>query len=486
MRALKVFVFLAAFLGAGLFTTVRFDTYLTDFWKIRNCATDNGIAGYDTGEYMTSCVTIDETRFRSGAIVMGAQKESVEALREVDVIVLGNSRTLRSFSTDAIDNYFKSRGMTYFVMATEGSSYRGALFNLASLDINPKILLVNNEIFASDAMPDAFEELIRYPDKYRTRFAVFDAAQDFQKFVCAREVPVLEDIYCNGTESSFWRSHTNGQIANALVAKPEQNTVFRIQQGGEGLSADYTRRALTFFDELDAGAPCPILYIVDSPRGQPKLLETVGSQTGLQTVHTSLSGLASYDNSHLDRPTSERWAEAFVELLDPAIENCLGGTYVPVDPFEAALETVAEADMDTDFSSWSAREGMSVEGGQVHEDYGFPYTRVTYGEPVDRRLSLTLRDQPVIEGETYEFSILGYSPNGARVRMQALRACDRGPVESTAKVVGLLPSPGVHTVRHTFEQDYPCLMVMLQAFEPDAELHLLGYEVRRVDAEVSP
>ena len=97
----KIFAFLCVFLIAGGISIVKFDSYFTDFWKIRKCNPE----GYKRGDFMTACAGIKVDSYAFGSIYLGSQKNAVKNAKTADVIVFGNSRTMRSFSTNAIDNY---------------------------------------------------------------------------------------------------------------------------------------------------------------------------------------------------------------------------------------------------------------------------------------------------------------------------------------------------------------------------------------------
>jgi len=142
----KILTFLCVFLVAGVFTIIKFDSYFTDFWKIRNCNPD----GYERGDFMTACGGIKVDRYSFGSIYLGAQKNAVKNAENADVIVFGNSRTMRSFSTDALDSYFKEKGLTYMVLASEGASFRSSVLTSERMKIKPKIIMVNSEMFVSD------------------------------------------------------------------------------------------------------------------------------------------------------------------------------------------------------------------------------------------------------------------------------------------------------------------------------------------------
>ena len=60
----KLLAFLCIFLIAGVISIIKFDSYFTDFWKIRKCNPE----GYARGDFMTACGGIKVDRYAFGSI----------------------------------------------------------------------------------------------------------------------------------------------------------------------------------------------------------------------------------------------------------------------------------------------------------------------------------------------------------------------------------------------------------------------------------
>ena len=474
MRALRIFAFLFAFLGAGLFTIVRFDTYFTDFWKIRNC---NVEGGYENDLYMTDCYGISGTdRYTFGAIVLGTEKAAVESIRDADVIILGNSRTLRSFATTPVDEFFAARGLRYFILATEGTSFRGTIYTLNNVEMDPKILLVNNEIFFVDQIPEAFGELIQFPEKYETRFAFFGAAQRLQRWSCGRDVPVLTEFYCNGTNRPRWRSHRTGRVQWNLEAPPEQQKPITPRTGGERVAGQKVEWANEFFDSIDITPSCTVLYNVTSPNTDTGLLVAMGKALRLQAVHAEVEGLQSYDNSHLDRPNSERWAEDFLPRLDRALRNCEDPDFEVPSVWDETLSP----DMSADLGGFALPDGVELLTDLREPETGTAFDTVRFTQSLQRLIDKG-EDVPVKAGETWEMTVTAWSPDTLQARVQFYRGCSGAPVEGANTIATFGPVPVTVTVRHTYSEDHGCQFQVLQNFtEGGGRLNVAQLVFRRV------
>jgi hypothetical protein len=51
--------------------------------------------------------------------------------------------------------------------------------------------------------------------------------------------------------------------------------------------------------------------------------KAVADALGVNLIAPTLRGLMTFDSSHLDEPSRERWSAAFVEAAGPQIQACL-------------------------------------------------------------------------------------------------------------------------------------------------------------------
>ena len=121
LAGIKLLAFALLFFCTGVITIIKFDSYFTDFWKIRNC----DIGGYARGEFMAECEGIKIDSYNFGSVYLEIETEAVKKAQTADLLILGNSRTERSFSTDAIKNLFCSQKHQL-----HGHGRRGCTFSL--------------------------------------------------------------------------------------------------------------------------------------------------------------------------------------------------------------------------------------------------------------------------------------------------------------------------------------------------------------------
>lgn len=458
----KMLVFLCVFLIAGIASIVKFDSYFTDFWKIRNC----NPSGYARGDFMVSCAGIKIDRYAFGSIYLGSQKNAVKNAKTADVIIFGNSRTKRSFSTDAIDNYFKSKGLTYVIFAVEGASYASARHTVEKLDLKPKIVMTNTEILHTNTVGAAFGDLVYFPDKYKTRFDFFHAAQSLQKWACSSKSETLKNFYCQGKKGAGWRSAITGRLKWNFVAKPEKNILFKAKKEAKIPTGRMNRVlpfARDFLSHPNFKDSCHVLYLVNSPQSEPNLQSTLTTEVGGLAVYTPFNDLKTYDKSHLDRPTSERWATAFVKDLDPALDRCLQGEgrYKPeiIEEFDLAT---ADIEGTTDFETWIPRKGVSVTDSAIKALDNTRSADIINVEKFGARLQKIYKEVPIKAGMTVTFSGWFWSDQNLAMRAQIVRSCSRNtPMESIDTYFNLSRYPKRHEVSYTFKQDHACALVQI-------------------------
>jgi hypothetical protein len=51
--------------------------------------------------------------------------------------------------------------------------------------------------------------------------------------------------------------------------------------------------------------------------------KAIANALGLSLIAPELPGLNTFDGSHLDRPSAERWSQAFLKEASPRIRDCL-------------------------------------------------------------------------------------------------------------------------------------------------------------------
>ena len=91
----------------------------------------------------------------------------------------------------------------------------------------------------------------------------------------------------------------------------------------------YCRRAFFFTHSASGSRECILFTLVPTGKTNFEIAEAVAAGLGKTLISPNPVGLLTFDGSHLDRPSAERWSEAFFQLAGPKIRNCLGQEKAP-------------------------------------------------------------------------------------------------------------------------------------------------------------
>ena len=465
---LKIFMFAVTFFLSGLSTINISDNYISDFWRIRKCKPD----GYERGAYMTGCVGTDAHKYyyHFGSMLLGIETEAVQNAQNVDVLIFGNSRTFRSFSTDAIDTYFRDKNLTYMVLALEGASFRSAIHTIESLNLKPKILMINNEIFYSDKVSPAFRAIIDFPEKYESRYTFFHEAQTIQKDVCSSNSKLLKKFYCEGDRPASWRSSITGRIEWNVVAEPEKQVLVKYDPAYRAsLAGRFINHADELFSLPRLNNTCPVLYLVNSPSSSPELMEKMANILGIQSSFQDVDDLYTYDSSHLDRPNSEKWALEFVKALDTSIDYCLAGNIKNI-PKNIDISTSIVSGL-SDFETWKAVANIEVTNKAASAPDGTPNAdRISFAK-AGAKLQKIYRSQEIEQGANVTFGIWLWAENYTSTRLQIISSCSaQSQLESTIENIVATPTPRRYEIKHRFEHDQKCALIQIVGLKSESKL----------------
>ena len=233
------------------------------------------------------------------------------------------------------------------------------------------------------------------------------------------------------------------------------NTDARITNGNR-----YMGYAEELFELKQLNNSCPVLYIVNSPASAPKLLENMSELLGFQSVFVHVDELYTYDNSHLDKPNSEKWAKPFIKNLDLAIDNCLAGKKrrKPKTIDLSAKNIIGK----TDFETWrKVANAAVIDKGATAPDGSQNADIVEIPNP-GAKLQRVFREQKIEKGSTMTYSVWLWSDRFVTARIQMIRSCSsKTPMEMSSKVISITPSPQRFDIAKTFENDHECGLIQI-------------------------
>jgi hypothetical protein len=278
-------------------------------------------SGYGADRYVAYCQASAYGDYDYGAFWYGLEPATINAASNADVLFVGNSRAQFALSSNAIANWFESHLARYYLL---GFAYNGNMAFAAPLlhRLKPraKVYVVSVDLFfrrqptppAQEVMRDSVA-LGKYRDKNRW--------QSVHRALCTRIAAVCRRDF------AYYRRRTDGGWIvvgdGGFKSRPVvySDTVdHRVLDGEVALGRE-------FVAQLPISRECVFLTLpAKGTLGSGTSVGTakaIAAALDLPLIAPQPEGLMTFDGSHVDRPSAERWSSAFIEAAGPSIEKCL-------------------------------------------------------------------------------------------------------------------------------------------------------------------
>jgi hypothetical protein len=272
--------------------------------------------GYSADSYIAYCNGANYADYEHGAFWFGLEPAALEHASKADVLFLGDSRLQEAFSTQATTDWFSAAARSYYLM---GFSYgENAVFAEALLrKLKPRapVLVINLEgFFIPSETPPA--KTVLHDPQARSRYDGKRFWQSIHERVC-KAIPRL----C-GSKAVTYRSRETG--AYVMQGQPVAIAPVSFDNSVNQEVVDHdTATAIDFLKRFTQGK-CVILTLV--PKAGTKIgnANAIAAALGTKLVAPEVpEGLQTVDGQHLDRPSAQRWSEAFFRAAGPEIKSCL-------------------------------------------------------------------------------------------------------------------------------------------------------------------
>jgi hypothetical protein len=269
-------------------------------------------SGYDQDRYLAYCNVDGYGEYDHGAL-----PNAHAAARKAHVLFLGNSRLQFAFSTKATADWFAGQSGSYYLLGfSENERYRFEEQLVNRIGGRPSVFVINVDRFFEESVgPSA--RVVMGDSSAASRIARKQVWQRLHEPACAA-VPGL----C-GREYAIFRSRDtgtwtrSGRMGNSRKPTSDDPMVDRERVDMESTIA----KAL--IDRLAVPQECVLLTIVPTVEARRAAAEAVAASLGHELVSPSVEGLRTFDGSHLDSDSAERWSAAFFEAAGPRIGRCL-------------------------------------------------------------------------------------------------------------------------------------------------------------------
>ena len=272
--------------------------------------------------YLAYCNGALFGEYEHGALWFDLEPSVKRFASRADVLFFGDSHIQYGFSTDATRQWFSSASLRYYLL---GFIYgENVVFEekiLRKLTPEAKVYVIPVDFFersetlpARDVMHDPASRY-RYDAKYRWQLA--------HRQICEK-LPAI----C-GHKYAIFRSRETGVYHNSEGTSEDTPVDYEHDIDQEKIKY-YSESGRSFLSQLPIRRDCIILTTVPTVRARSfvyspsiETAEAVAKELGVSFVPAALDGLRTFDGSHLNQSSAERWSKAFFEVAGPQILRCV-------------------------------------------------------------------------------------------------------------------------------------------------------------------
>ncbi len=275
--------------------------------------------GYGDRWYLAYCNSTAYGDFDHGAFWYDLVPAATASVRDAEVLLLGSSRMQFGFSTDVTRSWFDEREASFYLLGfthTENTIFTAPL--LDRIGPTPRALVINVDGFFQQRTTSPAATIFAGGDA-PTRY---DAKKNWQP--AHRRLCGLFDGLCGSTyvifrhqDTGIWRrfgSDPRAQVGATRVVEAQNRDAW-----GENLAL-----AREFLDQIAVERHCIVLTVVPSMYTPMDEATWLAGELELPLVAPQVSDLTTFDTSHLDGPSAERWSAAFFADASRYLDGCLG------------------------------------------------------------------------------------------------------------------------------------------------------------------
>jgi len=279
--------------------------------------------GYSSDRYLSYCHISGYGDYEHGAFWFGLEPSIQDHVTGAEVLFLGSSRMQLGLSTDAIADWFSSLPARYYLMGF-GYNENAAFAQELLLKFRPKAKVY---VISIDRFFDRTETLpartVMRDSAARGRYEAKRLWQFVHRPICQGLPMICGDQYV------IFRSRETGAFSVSGLSQFKSAAVSYDRSMNATAPGNEVAIGREFLSRLPVKQECIILTTVPSVGTKVGTVNAIANALGKTLVMPDLDGLQTYDGSHLDRPSAERWSKAFVQAVAPQIRRCLADSKEP-------------------------------------------------------------------------------------------------------------------------------------------------------------
>jgi len=274
-------------------------------------------SGYGSNAYLSDCTARTYGDYDHGAFWFGLEPQAQRAAADADVLIVGSSRLQFAFAGAATASWFYAPGIRHYLLGfshSETVAFFGPL--LSKIRPRAKVYVINVDRFFDDRVSSPTEQILHSRDILK-RYNEKRSWQLLHRRLCAA-LPVA----CGNAlavyrtrETGVWQRRGSGHLKTMQVSHGHPSNVERWDH--------YARLGEKFLAQLPVDRNCVILTIVPTVQTKQAEAMAIAAKLGHDLLAPQIDGLRTFDGSHLDEASAERWSAAFLREAGPRIRRCV-------------------------------------------------------------------------------------------------------------------------------------------------------------------
>ena len=273
--------------------------------------------GYGSETYLAYCNSTGYGDYDHGAFWFNHEPQTRAMAASAQVLFLGSSRLAFGLSSDATRDWAKYAGVSYYILGfshSENIQFVAPLID--SLSPHAKAYVINADNFFVDRETPPVEE-IRHGTAIESRYNRKRIWQYPHRVLCG-----AFSFLC-GHEFAFYRTRGNGTWTFVGPDSLVHGSVADYPIKDEHEVRRHAENAQEFIAKLHVRKACVILTVVPwtaTPRDEA---QAIAEHLGVSFVAPASADLHTFDGSHLDHPSAERWSRKFFAAAGDQIRGCV-------------------------------------------------------------------------------------------------------------------------------------------------------------------
>jgi hypothetical protein len=276
--------------------------------------------GYGGDHYLALCDKAAYGDYDHGAVWYGLEPRVVENAKKADLLFIGSSRSQFGFSAPAVGRWFAENDLHYYLLGFshfETSGFIGPVLKKIRPQARAYVINVDGFFNATPSPPGGD---VMNGSRTLLRYEIKQYSQTIQQMVCGRVPKICGDGY------AFWRQRDTGEwkvTSDSLGSNPIGATDAPVDAK---LVESQVSVGKQFIADLGVEPSCVILTYVPQTTNDRATAAAVASALGYTFVSPRVEGLTTFDGSHLDADSAQKFSAAFFAEAGPQLQKCFGRT----------------------------------------------------------------------------------------------------------------------------------------------------------------